>query len=126
MLFHISVFYYLFPFLNAIEINEILHRRECEPRQRCSYIYRQGKRVDTSIDVGISYVMSSVSSSSRKRRQAADSAAAAETGTTAEAPVTTAEPQTTEEPLREEKAFAISLIDKTELTTAAGQLGESL
>jgi hypothetical protein len=75
---------------------------------------RQGKRVDTSIDVGISYVMSSVSSS-RKRRQA-DSQEEAKT---------TEEPQqTTELGTRDEKAFAISLLDNIDTTATSGSLGE--
>ncbi len=104
----------------------------------CSYLCRQGKRVDTSIDVGISYVVSSVSSSSRKRRQAAaqenppakttdEAIETAEEPTAAptEPPTTVASATAAEESGREEKAaFAISLLDKTESTTAVGQTGE--
>ena len=86
---------------------------------------RQGKRVDTSIDVGISYVMSSVSSS-RKRRQAASEDE--QTKTTVEKAKTTEEPPQTAAPElggRAEKAFAISLLDSPEITTTTGgQSGE--
>ena len=77
--------------------------------------------MDTSIDVGISFVMSSVSSSSRKRRQT-DAEQAKTTEETAQQPATTTAPEPAAS--RDEKAFAISLLDNAETTTGGKATGK--